>query len=71
MGEVFKINGYYNSFLEALVVNDVHVEFYYIGRIIEAVLDFDMLEYKDYLGDLDWDADNYVPYNPDAEHAEI
>ena len=52
-------------------MNDVHVEFYYIGRIIEAVLDFDMLEYKDYLGDLDWDADNYVPYNPDAEHAEI
>ena len=52
------------------MVNDVHVEFYYIGRMVDALFDFDMLEYKDYLGDLDWDADNYVPYDPNADHAD-
>ena len=70
LGEVFRINGYYNSFLEALVVNDVHVEFYYIGRMVDALLDFGMVEYTEYLGDLDWDADNYVPYNPNADHSD-
>ena len=53
--------------MEALVVNDVHVEFYYIGRMIDTLLDFDNIEYTEYLDDLDWDSTNYEPYDPDAD----
>ena len=36
--------------------------------MIDALLDFDNIEYTEYLDDLDWDSDNYTPYDPNADH---
>lgn len=67
LAKVVKINKAYERFLEAMIINDVNVMSYYIGKIMDLMLNFNQLDFNtDPETSLDW-RDSYVPYVPPNE----
>ena len=62
LGKVLQVNQYYNNYLTAVKVNDVRVQFYYLGRSIEVVGNFNMMDLGELSDDqLDWENENFRP----------
>ena len=67
LGKVVTINRYYERFLQAMVINDVNVMSYYIGKIADLMLNFNQIDFnEDPETSLDW-RDSYTPYVPPNE----
>ena len=47
LSNVFYLNAYYNAYLASVEVNDVNVQYYYIGTMIELLVNFDMIEFEE------------------------
>jgi hypothetical protein len=61
------LNRYYQYYLEAVVINDVDVQFFYIGRMTDLLLNFDMVVFEE-VDDSDMENwDNYEPYKPSSK----
>ena len=60
LNNVFKLNALFQRYTYAVQVNDVNMQLYNIGRMINLLLNFDVIDFKE-LDDpsLEWDADNY------------
>lgn len=67
LSKVFSLNKYYQYYLESVVINDVDVQFFYLGKMTDLMLNFDMVEFEEVEdSDLDNWEDEYEPYKPDG-----
>jgi hypothetical protein len=67
---VFSVNSYYQYYLESVVINDVDVQFFYLGRITDLLLNFDLVVFDDLEADDVDDWEYYEPYHPDMKYDE-
>lgn len=64
LGKVFTINNYFTKYEYAVQVNDVDQQWNYLGRILNVLVIFPVLEFEDVEDPtLNWEDDEYRPYN--------
>ena len=61
LSKVFSLNKYYQYYLEVVAINDVDVQFFYLGKMTDLMLNFDMVEFEE-VEDADLDDWEYEPY---------
>lgn len=66
MGKVFSVNRYYQYYLDNVIINDVDVQFFYLGKITDLLLNFDMVVFEE-IDESDMDWDTYEPYSESDE----
>ena len=47
LSKVFSLNKYYQYYLEVVAINDVDVQFFYLGKMTDLMLNFDMVEFEE------------------------
>ena len=64
LGNVITITSYYDRFLASNQIHDVNSMAYYLGTIMELVLNFDQIDFDASSDpDLNWNS-SYTPYRP-------
>jgi len=66
LGKVFSVNRYYQYYLDNVIINDVDVQFFYLGKITDLLLNFDMVVFEE-IDESDMDWDTYEPYSESDE----
>lgn len=64
---MFYLQRYYNQYLESVIVNDVDVQYYYLGKMIELLGAFDMIEFEE----LEQPSEDWNLTDPNVESSPI
>jgi len=62
LGKVFSISRYYQYYLDNVIINDVDVQFFYLGKITDSLMNFDMVVFEE-VDEADMDWEQYEPYS--------
>jgi hypothetical protein len=65
LGRVFTINNYFTKYEYSVTVNDVNMQWTYLGKILHLLVNFPVLQFDEDVEDpnLDWGEDDYERFD--------